>query len=347
MSLSTFSFNGSAGRRGRYSTEQACVALFVAVFASMTAVWLMFAESVPADFRPLSMDIAPPPSGEWYLGNVNAQVEQFAVYDNLDGTAEALKRADVLFVGDSLMLFAFQNQQLLQQYFSARGLRYYFLAFSGETDEAFAAQIIHKFDLHPKWVIVDAGVFFGRPPSAAATRAMSSGPMEAWQFRFEASNSLAIQRRIHRFYPYFGLSQWDNHPQWIWYRSRGDGTMSLAAWRGVPSAIRDAPFSDLLVLEAGNTTLRPGELGAAESFKNDLGARGARLVLTWIPPNTGVNAAHLATGLGVPLVTANATGLSTLDGQHLDRESSSRFSAAFLEGLADVPDFAQVKRTDY
>ena len=64
----------------------------------------------------------------------DGQIEQFDVYDNLDGASESLKRADVLFVGDSLILFALQNQPMLQQFFSARGLRYYLLAFGAEAD---------------------------------------------------------------------------------------------------------------------------------------------------------------------------------------------------------------------
>jgi hypothetical protein len=310
--------------------------LFAAVFALMTAGWLLIPTSIASGFRPLLMDMAPPPSADWYLGNVNAQIEQFAIYDNLDGAAEALKHAEVLFVGDSLILFAFQNQQVLQPFFSARGLRYFFLAFGGEADETFAEQILQKFHLHPKWVVVDADYFFGMSPSAVASRAMSSGPLEAWKFRFEAANSLAIQRCVHRVFPYFGLSQWDVHPQWIWYRSKSDGTMWLAAWRGVPSAIPDTSFSYLLFQEARNAPLRSGEVTAAQRFKRELDSRGTRLVLTWIPPNPGANAAHLATALQVPLITTDATDLSTFDGKHLDRESSTRFSKSFLEGLDKV-----------
>jgi len=336
VNLSTSSSDRRARRRSRYSRDLACIALFAGVFALMTGGWLLIPASMAAGFRPLLMDIEQAPSADWYLGNVNAQVEQFAVYDNLDGAAEALKRADVLFVGDSLILFAFQNQQVLQRFFSARSLRYYFLAFSGEADETFTEQIIHKFSLHPKWVIVDADYFFGRPPSAAASRAMASGSQEAWKIRFETATSLAVQRQIHQVYPYMGLSQWDVHPQWIWYRSKTDGSMSLAAWRGVPGVIPDTSFSNLLLQEDRNTPLLSGEMNAARRFKSELDARGARLVLTWTPPNTGANAAHLASGLQVPLVTTDARGLSTLDGQHLDRESSARFSASFLEGLDSI-----------
>ncbi len=302
----------------------------------MTAGWLLIPSSMSASFRPLLMDMAPPPSTDWYLGNANAQVEQFAIFDNLDGAAESLKHADVVFVGDSLILFAFQNQQMLQRFFSARGLRYFFLAFSAEADEIFAEQTLRKFNSHPKWVIVDADYFFGLPPSAAASRAMSSGSLEAWKFRFEAVNSLAVQRRMHRVFPYLGLPQWDVHPQWIWYRSKTDGTMWLAAWRGVPSVIADESFSSLLWQEARNAPLSSAEKQAAQRFKKELDSRGARLALTWIPPNPGANAAHLATALQVPLVTTDARGLSTVDGKHLDRESSTRFSASFLDGLDKV-----------
>jgi hypothetical protein len=302
VNLSISSSDNRAWGRGKHATELACILLLVGVFALMTACWVLTPASIAAAFRPLPMDVVPPPSSDWYLGYSNAQVEQFAVYDNLDGAAEALRHADVLFVGDSLMLFAFQNQGILQRFFSARGLRYFFLAFGNEADEIFPEQVMRKFDLHPKWVVTDADFFFGLPPSPAAVKAVSFGSLEAWKTRFEAVNSLATQRLIHRVFPYLGFTQWDSHPQWIWYRSKSDGTMWLAASRGVPSFVPES----------------------------------SRLVLTWIPPNPGANAARLANVLGVPLVAAEAGSLSTVDGKHLDGPSSTRFSVSFLEEFDKV-----------
>jgi hypothetical protein len=264
-------------------------------------------------------------------------VEQFAIYQNLDGAAEALKHADVLFVGDSLLLFAFQEQEVLHRFFAARHMSYFLLGFAAEADEVFPEAIIRKFDLHPRWVIVSADVFFGMPPSAAATRAMSFGYLEAWKSRFEAASSLAIERQIHRIFPYLALSQWDAHPDWIWYRSKTDGAMWLAAWRGKPDVIvESSPLKDLLWQEARSRSISSEQIKAAEGFRKELASRGSSLVLTWIPPSSGNTVRQLAAELQVPFVASEATGLTSIDGKHLDRESSLRFSTSFLTAFDKI-----------
>jgi len=314
----------------RPSKEAKCVILFGAVFALLTAGWQLVPRSIAGRFRPLVAEATVPPSSEWYLGNFTSQVEQFAVYDNLDGEADALKHADVLFVGDSLILFALQNQPMLQHFFGERGMRYFFLAFSAEADEIFPERIVRKFNLHPKWVIVDADDFFGMAPSPAASKAMAFGRFEGWKHRFETETSFTVQRAIHRIFPYFGMPQWDFHPQWIWYRSKTDGIMWLAGARGNAKGVRDTPAENAVWREARAGSFRSGELQAAEKFRNELESRGVRLALTWTPPNPGTNAGHLASELQVPLIATETRGLSTVDGKHLDRGSSARFTASFL-----------------
>jgi hypothetical protein len=309
--------------------ELACVLLCASVFGLLTSGWLLTARSISPRFRPLAAEVSAPPSTAWYLAYFNGDVEHFALYDNFDGAAEALKRADVLFLGNSRMQYAFRDGDVLRRFFYARGLSYFVLAFGYDEGGIFPEAIIRKFNLHPKWVIVNADPFFGLPPTAVASRAMSFGYLEAWKSRFEAVHSLAVQRFIHRIFPYFGLSQWDAHPQWIYYRSKSDGTLRLAAWRGTPGAIRpnDGAVGPLP---------SPEQVKEAEGFKKDLDTRGARLVMTWIPPSLGTTARYLASSLQVPLVVPEETGLVTIDGSHLDEESCKRFSTSFLAAFGRI-----------
>ena len=177
------------------------------------------------------------------------------------------------------MQFAFRDRAVLQQFFRARGLSYFILAFGYGEGSVFPEAIIRKFDLHPKWVIVGADPFFGTPPSAAASRAMSFGYLEAWKSRFEAGSSLAVQRLIYQMFPYVALSQFDVHPQWIDYRAKSDGTLRLAAWRGMPGAISPE--------DTARTAPSLDAVEDAKAFRTELDARGGRLVLTWIPPSSG------------------------------------------------------------
>src|ERR1700730_12863032 len=155
-------------RRGKYSTESTCILACVGVFALLTASWLLLARPISERFRPLSAKASPPPSADWYLAYFNGDVEHFAIYNDLDGAAEALKHADVLFLGDSRMQYAFRDRAVLHQFFSSRHLSYFILAFGYGEGRDFPEAIIRKFDLHPKWVILNDDPFFGNPTSPVA-----------------------------------------------------------------------------------------------------------------------------------------------------------------------------------
>ncbi len=330
MSFFTSSSDGPGRRRAKkYSAEPISILVCVGVFALLTASWLLTARLIAGRFRPLAAFVSPPSSPEWYLAYFNGDIEHFAIYDNLDGAAESLKHAEVLFLGNSQMQYAFRDRSVLQQFFLARGLSYFILAFGYGEGATFPEAIIRKFDLHPKWVIVNADPFFGTVPSAVASRAMSFGHLEAWKSSFEAVSSLAVQRRIHQIFPDFAPSQYDVHPQWIYYRAKSDGTLRLAAWRGTPGAI--APSDS-----TSGPPPRPDVINEAERFKRELDARGGQLVLTWVPPSSGNTARNLASLLQVPLIVPEEMGLSTIDGTHLDYESCRHFSTSFLAAFGRI-----------
>jgi hypothetical protein len=319
---------GSGLRKGH--RELACVLVCASVFTLLTACWLLAPRSISLRFRALAPSISPPLSPDWYLAYFNGDVEHFAIYNDLGGAAESLKRADVLFVGNSRIQYAFRDRATLRDFFSARNMTYFVLAFGYNEGEIFPEAIIRKFDLHPKWVIVNANPFFGTQASVPATQAMSLGYWEAWKTSFEAVSSLAVQRRIHRIFPYFGLSQWDkNQVQYVAYRSRSDGTVLSVEARGTPEPVRPGDgFSGPLPTE--------DQIKEAKEFKKDLDARGAKLILTWIPPGSGNTARTLASLLHVPFVPPEETGLSTYDGRHLDYKSGRRLSASFLSAFGKV-----------
>jgi hypothetical protein len=87
------------------------------VLVLLTTGWLLLARAISELFRPLSAKASPPPSADWYLACFNGDVEYFAIYNNRDGAAEALKQADVLFVGHSRMQYAFRDRAVLHQFF--------------------------------------------------------------------------------------------------------------------------------------------------------------------------------------------------------------------------------------
>ena len=67
-----------------------CVLALLGVFGLLTASWLLMAPGpISARFRPLAVEVSPPSSPGWYLAYFNGDIEHSAVYNNLDGAAEA------------------------------------------------------------------------------------------------------------------------------------------------------------------------------------------------------------------------------------------------------------------
>jgi hypothetical protein len=86
--------------------------------------------------------------------------EQGAYWFGLEPRAiEHLKKADVLFLGNSRAQFGFSTENL-RNYFRRRGISYYVMGFGyGESNE-FALALIEKYRLKPKLLVIDADPFF-------------------------------------------------------------------------------------------------------------------------------------------------------------------------------------------
>jgi hypothetical protein len=309
----------------------------VASFLTTALIGALFMRVVPASLRgrirPIVADAAQVPlstvgkgDDDRYLAYCRGGVEDYMIYHDLGGAADALRRADVLFLGNSRAQHAFKDQRLLSDFFAKRGLSYFVLAFGYGEGSAFPEAIIRKYDLHPKWVIVNADPFFGKPESALASKVMSSGPFDGFKFRLETVAAFEVRNRLHRVLPYVALGQWDDQADWVYYRSRRDGTIALASYKGSPSA----------TIPAGEQTLTPDQSAVAGRFRDDLQHRGGRLVLTCVPPAPAASATSLARALGTPLIVPELTNLVTIDGSHLTDDCARRFCSAVLEKLAPV-----------
>jgi hypothetical protein len=328
----------SPGRR--WSVEQQCVAIFISAFiATLGTVVLAMRTSAAASLfagRPLASTAVIPQSKDDYLGYYRGAVEEYAVYDNLGHVSDALKNADVIFLGNSRVEFAFRDRAILDRFFAARSLKYYVAAFGYGEQSPFPQAIIRKYDLHPKWVIVNPDPFFGGTPSYVAKKVMAESDFDAFKFQLETVSAFESQRYLHRIVPYLGTLWWiHSNAEWIWFRSKRNGTIFLSAGRGDP-APAVAPS-----INAYGALWEPGRVPAAIEFKRDLAKRGAKLVLTRVPPDSDVSPIGFAKVLHVPLIAPDLTGLWTLDGHHLDDHSAARFDAAFLEEFGRLLDSPQ------
>jgi hypothetical protein len=325
-------FNSKVVRRkasARQQFEVRCLVVFALVFllataAGAVALW----GSGNQRFKSLAAEARVPESPDLYLAYFRAGVEDFVIYDGFEGAATNLQHADVLFLGNSRMMFALRDRQMLESFFSRHGLSYYMLAFPYVEGCTFPELIIRKYDLHPKWVVINADPFFRSGLSTFASKVTAGGDFAALKFRFETSAAFEVQHFLHKVVPYMA-PQWPYDADFIYFRSRRNGMLDLRAFRGTA-----APASP--GRKAMGSVFDPSQLAAARAFDKELRARGARLILTWIPPSSGIAARQLATALNLPLLAPNVSGLNTFDGSHLDVESYRRFDNALLMELGKV-----------
>lgn len=311
-------------RRPRRRRELACTLLAVGVFLALAVAGaILVRRPAYAPNLPLAAVAKPPRSSDHYLSYYRAGIDEYVVYHNLHNAADALRQADVLFLGNSTVMFTF-GQDTLEPFFKKLNLRYYVMAFPYGEPSPFAEAIIEKYDLHPRWVIINAAPFFARRPSPFATKVMSETPWDAWKFAFEANATFAVRHRLHQFVPYLDPRRLTRN--WIMFRSLQDGTTRVAAARTEPSPVRYNRKSRLA--QASDNSLR-----IARRLVAQLQARGAKVVLTSVPPFSPNYALDYGEALHLPVIIPQVRRLTTLDGNHLSDASANRFSKAFLAQL--------------
>lgn len=273
----------------------------------------------------------PPDDGSYYLAHDRGgAVDHYVLYHGTDRTALArLRQAQVLFLGNSRLMFALESGAL-RAFFQQRGLRYYVLGFGHTEQDDFPARIIAKYDLRPSVVVVNVDGFFWDGQSEWAAKVVRETWFDARKLQAESEASHWVRRRLHAVLPQYA----DLHHggrEFVVFRSRLDGT-----WLVANQFDEGMPFEWPPVSDRHEPSRR--SLEAAETFKRDLDARGARLILALVPsPLASIHRAQVvAAHLGVPLVAPTVDRLTTVDGSHLSPASAWRFERVFLSALSDL-----------
>lgn len=323
-------------RRARKPRDLVPAAAFSATLAvaGLVTVWTVDRVDALATLRPAMEAGERPPDGDHYLANdTGGHVDHHVIYHGIDDTVVArLRAADVLFLGNSRVMFALRPE-VLRPFFEARGLIPYVMGFGFREADRFPMTIIRRFDLRPRVVVVNADGFFGGGLSPWAEVVLHDTGFAARKLQIEAEAAHEARRRLHVLFPhwprFFGLPGLGQARTFTAYRSRLDGTWDIWPWPAAPGAFRPPPLQGPGVGRA--------EGRDADAFKAEIEARGGRLLLTRVPaPDAmpGAGPAELAARLGVPLVTANIPGPASHDGGHLDAPSAHDWSRAFLDALA-------------
>lgn len=311
-------------------------AVFAATLAALLVATVAAVDGVPRLREAAAGLLAAEQPGDrdhYLAGDIGGQVDHHVLFFGLDPDAHArLRTADVLFVGNSRLMFALRPA-VLRPAFGALGQSYYALGFGFREADRFPLAIIRRFDLRPRVVVVNADGFFGGGLSAWAEVVNRDTAFAARKLRWEAETAHDVRRAVHIVAPnwlaLFGRPGLGHARELNMYRSRFDGTWQVSPWTESHSAFTPLPLD--------GPPLSRGEIAAARAFKAEMDARGTRIVLTRVPtpaPHGGAGPARFAELLQAPLVVVDAPGLTSGDHSHLDPASAHDWSRAFVAALA-------------
>jgi hypothetical protein len=262
-------------------------------------------------------------SSDRYIASCNgthyADYEHGAFAFDLEPEAENFARdADVLFLGNSRLQFAFSNSATAD-WFSGASARYYLLGFTYYENMLFAEELLPKIRPRAKVYVINVDDFFDRTETP---------PVKTILHDPTAQNSYETKRLLQLVHdPLCKVFAVVCGRQFAIFRSRETGAYYPEGWTRLQK-ITPVSYDDVV---SQNVVDR--NTGAAIDFLKQF-ARGKCVILTLVPfPGTKIGEADaIAKGLGMKLITpGDLKGLQTWDGYHLDQPSAERWSRAFFE----------------
>src|SRR3990167_4812189 len=133
--------------------------LFLYLFSCIVVIFLLtgyFFEGFSLSKISLRGFTFSPPPGEWFLANTlhSGTTEWNGFYHEIGPAADNAREADILLLGNSRALFAF-DQDVLRKFSEHYGIKIFNLSFPGEGD-VWSLQLFEKLNLRPKLVIIAA-----------------------------------------------------------------------------------------------------------------------------------------------------------------------------------------------
>ena len=284
-------------------------------------------------------EYALPADGTWELAYDDFHLDHWRLWHGMGASMENARRAQLLLVGTSRVQFAATREQW-REFTAATGLRTFALGMGYGERSPMVLGLIERFDLRPEIVVANATSFFSDTPTDFAATVMAASAWDAWKTVFEREAGSLVRH---------GLLGWIPHRSFralrsaaVVYRSPEDGAWFVRRQTQRPTPVDERPEPGRFV------RIAPEELRAAVRFRDALAARGAKLVLAYVPTreHNAIQrdaARELARLLGVPLVAPVVEGLGTRDGDHLSDESQARFGRAFIGALEALPEIRDAR----
>jgi len=231
----------------------------------------------------------------------------------------AAASADVLFLGDSRLQFAFSTAATAQ-WFSSESARYYLLGFVAFENSLFSRALLHKLRPRAKVYVINLDDFFEPSERPVAKTLLHDG---AARPRYEVKRFLqtlhqAICMKLTKICGH-GVVVFRSRQTGAWYMPQTDKFKGLE---------RPVSYSEEINEHAVEEAIATGRI-----FLSELPVKTECVILTVVPSvGTKLSVANaIASGLGKPLIVPeHLDGLQTREGVHLDHASAERWSEAFF-----------------
>jgi len=319
--------------------------LFFCVFLIFSAFFLVFKRT---DWFPWVGECYANDKPGYFLAYCHSirygDYEHYAYYHESEPTAVAnAKAAQVVFLGSSNTQFAFSTNAVVD-FFARLPVTHYVLGFGQGSQSGVAEAMIEKLELAPDVWVINADPFF--TGEVNGTFARIDEP-------FKTSNGfkflpLWLRPGIHGEHARKRLLQTKQKDRCIGSASDEPGTDRY--WcQGQADTLHRNPenghwfvenYRDNLEIPVENTSSHMDKLAdyttIAEQFIENAGIDKQCLVITATPRTDTPKeyAEALAASIGAGFVFPQLENLKTIDGFHLDADSSERWSAALLQELS-------------
>ena len=274
------------------------------------------------------------PDSSWYfVANTGTQLDHYVLFHGFGSSMHAAREADIIVLGNSRTQFGLPSERL-RVFEKRHGVKVFHLGLGFFEAYSFPLEIIRKFDLRPKLVIVNADGFFAEGESVLAKEVRETPRWKAAKTVYENLASSVVMPWLTAVFPLFVKPPLSSYV----LRSSTHGS-----WRPVDWPHYDTPFRDTpLPFEVGNV------LPGAQRFKAEMDRRGTQIILTCIPGEpevcTPAVTVELAKALDVAAIVPWPRHLKIGDGSHLCPASGRRFARAFLDQLARSPELRAIAR---
>jgi hypothetical protein len=254
--------------------------------------------------------------------------EHGAIYYGLEpGLRDNIRKADVIFLGTSVAMFAFSTNAV-RNYFNDRNIRFFVMGFAHGEWSPFPLAVLQKWRASPKVLVINADPFFGDSLSAPAREALEGGPLYLWTLLTKM-----LFQRVHRVVCF---------TSWHACSETARGTFRSARngqWSESQSVQRSTPVNPSAGLTfAGEPVIDRAKV-VGETFINAVGVSRNCIVLTGVA-NSVLNSPWIAQQLATMLKTRSIfpaiDGLSTTDGAHFNYASAERWSSRLIEQLTPI-----------